>query len=553
MRNKVSSRVSRPLTIGRVVRALGAVTVFLSCSAVSFAHPMGNFSISHYAGIRIQEGYLELHYILDEAEIPTFQEMQRTGLVPNPGDPSVVSYLSDQAEAFKTGLRLELDGNPLTLETVSTNVIFPAGAGGLPTMKLGFLYRASLRNLQNSERHQLHYRDNNFRDRAGWKEIVATPVPNITVVDANVSAADHSQQLTNYPTDLTTSPPQQLEAEVAFVFTAAAARVTAHPLSLIRPTQPAEGMHAPATSIPQPAGTSQSAQSAQSAQPGTGTPLALKANQQATPRSAFTELMRTRELSFSIVLFAAMVALGLGGLHALEPGHGKTLVAAYLVGSQGTAVHALLLGLIVTVSHTAGVFLLGAITLYAQKYVVPEQLYPWLGVISGLTISLLGLYLLLQRYLGFESGQLFSHSHGGYRHGGFGETPSDGITFPQSDGTASATSVQAVPFRQLLALGITGGMIPCPAALVVLLSAVALHRVGFGLFLIVVFSAGLAAVLIATGLLVVYSGRFLARLHAEGPLIRRWLPLASAAAVTALGFAIALRALLSAGFLQMRL
>jgi ABC-type nickel/cobalt efflux system permease component RcnA len=248
-----------------------------------------------------------------------------------------------------------------------------------------------------------------------------------------------------------------------------------------------------------------------------------------------------------------VVALGLGGLHALEPGHGKTLVAAYLVGSRGTAAHALLLGLIVTVSHTAGVFLLGAITLYAQKYVVPEQLYPWLGVISGLTISLLGLYLLLQRYLGFESGQLFSHSHGGYRHGGFGETPSDGVTFPQSEGTASATSVQAVPFRQLLALGITGGMIPCPAALVVLLSAVALHRVGFGLFLIVVFSAGLAAVLIATGLLVVCSGRFLTRLHAEGPLFRRWLPLASAAAVTALGFTIALRALLSTGFLQMRL
>ena len=105
VRNKASSRVSRPLTLGRVICALGAVTVFLSCSAVSFAHPMGNFSISHYAGIRIQEGYLELHYILDEAEIPTFQEMQRTGLVPNASDPSVVNYLSDQAEALKTGLR----------------------------------------------------------------------------------------------------------------------------------------------------------------------------------------------------------------------------------------------------------------------------------------------------------------------------------------------------------------------------------------------------------------------------------------------------------------
>jgi ABC-type nickel/cobalt efflux system permease component RcnA len=547
VRDKLSSRATRPLTLGHLVRAVVAVTVFLACPAVSSAHPMGNFSISHYAAISVQDGYLELHYILDEAEIPTFQEMQRTGLVANASDPSVVSYLSDEAAAFKTGLRLELDGSPLTLETVSTNVIFPAGAGGLPTMKLGFLYRASLPNLQTPDRHQLHYRDDNFRDRAGWKEIVATAAPSIALVNANVPAIDQSQQLTNYPTDLTANPPQELEADVAFVITASATRVTPLPLRAIRPRQPAEKIPAAATSTPKATSTWHPAQ------PGAAAPLALKANQQATPRSPFTELMRTRQLSFSLVLFAAVVALGLGGLHALEPGHGKTLVAAYLVGSQGTAVHALLLGLIVTVSHTAGVFLLGAITLYAQKYVVPEQLYPWLGVISGLTISLLGLYLLLQRYLGFESGQLFSHSHGGYRHGGFAETLSDEAAIPETDGAASATSVQAVPFRQLLALGITGGMIPCPAALVVLLSAVALHRVGFGLFLIVVFSAGLAAVLIATGLLVVYSGRFVTQLHGDGPLLRRWLPLASAAAVTALGFAIALRALLSAGFLQMRM
>jgi ABC-type nickel/cobalt efflux system permease component RcnA len=508
---------------------------------------MGNFSISHYAGIRIQSGYVELRYIVDEAEIPTFQEVQRTGLVPDPGDPNVANYLRDEAEAFKAGLRLELDGRLLTLETVSTNVIFPAGAGGLPTMKLGVVYRAALGSLQPSQRHQLHYRDDNFRDRAGWKEIVATATPKIVLESANVSGTDQSQQLTNYPTDLTTSPPQELEADIAFAVTASAARVTPSAQLPICPAQLAKRMRAVAATNPAPTSTSQPTQ------PTATAPLALQANQQATPRSAFTELMRTRQLSFSIVLFAAMVALGLGGLHALEPGHGKTLVAAYLVGSQGTALHALMLGLIVTVSHTAGVFLLGAITLYAQKYVVPERLYPWLGVISGLTISLLGLYLLLQRYLGFESAQLFSHSHGGYRHGGFGETLADAQTASRSDDSASVVPVRAVPFRQLFALGVTGGIVPCPAALVVLLSAVALHRVGFGLFLIVVFSAGLAAVLIATGLLVVYSGRFISRMHGEGPLLQRWLPLASAAAVTALGFAIALRALLGAGFLQMKL
>ena len=108
--------------------------------------------------------------------------------------------------------------------------------------------------------------------------------------------------------------------------------------------------------------------------------MRLQANQQATPRSAFTELITTRSMSLWFLITAAFIALGLGALHALEPGHGKTIVAAYLVGSRGTARHAFLLGLIVTASHTAGVFALGAITLYASRYIVPEQLYPWLGV-----------------------------------------------------------------------------------------------------------------------------------------------------------------------------
>ena len=101
-----------------------------------------------------------------------------------------------------------------------------------------------------------------------------------------------------------------------------------------------------------------------------------------------------------IVLLALGVAVGLGAFHALEPGHGKTLVAAYLVGSRGTFKHALLLGLIVTAAHTAGVYLLGAVTLYASQYIVPEQLYPWLGLVSGVMILALGVILLVRRYLG---------------------------------------------------------------------------------------------------------------------------------------------------------
>jgi high-affinity nickel-transport protein len=265
-------------------------------------------------------------------------------------------------------------------------------------------------------------------------------------------------------------------------------------------------------------------------------PLHLEANHQATPRSTFTELITTRKLSLWFLITAAFIAFGLGALHALEPGHGKTIVAAYLVGSRGTARHALLLGLIVTASHTAGVFALGAITLYASRYIVPEQLYPWLGVFSGLTIAGLGGYMFLRRWSGLD----LDHSHtSGQLHSHWFSSSKKGDVAPEP--------VRTVSLYQLFALGITGGIIPCPAALVVLLSAFALHRIGLGFFLIIAFSLGLAAVLIGFGMLMVYGRRFMARLQVNGPFTTRWLPVASAAFMTVLGAGIAVRAFFTTG------
>ena len=273
--------------------------------------------------------------------------------------------------------------------------------------------------------------------------------------------------------------------------------------------------------------------------PAVAPPLHLQANQQATPRSAFTELITTRSLTLWFLITAAFIAFGLGALHALEPGHGKTIVAAYLVGSRGTARHALLLGLIVTASHTAGVFALGAITLYASRYIVPEQLYPWLGVFSGLTIAGLGGYMFLRRWSGLD----LDHSHtSGQLHSHWFSSSKQSSAPPPS-----VEPRKAVSLYQLFALGITGGIIPCPAALVVLLSAFALHRIGLGFFLIIAFSLGLAAVLISFGMLMVYGRRFMARLQVNGPLTTRWLPVASAAFMTVLGAAIAVRAFVTTG------
>ena len=524
----------------------------------SSAHPLGNFSISHYTGIQIAQDSIELRYVLDMAEIPTFQELQDTGLAPEVEHPSVHGYLAQKTEALKAGLLLEVNGRYLPLQVVSSEVLFPPGAGGLPTLKLGVVYRTPLDPAPADTLYSLHYRDGNFPGRAGWQEIIARTSSGITLIRSSVPDTDRSRALTDYPTDLLNSPPQVLEAQVLFRQETPPAAVVALgvPASFTLPFPPDSGvLQQP---LPSPA-------------------LPLQANQQATPRNAFTELVTTPQLSLGIICLALAGAVGLGAFHALEPGHGKTVVAAYLVGSRGTARHALSLGLIVTATHTAGVYLLGVVTLYASRYVVPERLYPWLGVLSGLVIAGVGGALLLRRYAGGEATPTHRHTHGhghihahghapAHTHGhthGYVHTPNhshhhDLALEPTHVHTQGAhhhhqQPGETVSFRELLALGVTGGIVPCPAALVVLLSAIALQRIGFGLLLIVAFSVGLATVLMAIGLLMVYARHFMSRFQGEGLCITRWLPLTSAAIITVLGLAMVIQALVAAGVLPIRL
>jgi ABC-type nickel/cobalt efflux system permease component RcnA len=267
------------------------------------------------------------------------------------------------------------------------------------------------------------------------------------------------------------------------------------------------------------------------------TTLALEPSRPLTPRDRFTELLTVAPASPHLVLLALLIAAGLGAFHALEPGHGKTMVAAYLVGARGTAGHAVLLGLIVTAAHTAGVYLLGAVTLYASRYFVPERIYPWLGVVSGLTIAGLGLSLLRRRYRGAAPHYHDDHDHREHSHAHDLHSPPHGHHHTHGHHHAHGD----VTLRQLFTLGVTGGIIPCPAALVVLLSALSLGRVGFGLVLIVAFSLGLASVLIITGLLMVFARRLMARVQGDGTLVSRWLPLTSSAVITIIGLAIVLQ------------
>ena len=473
----------------------------LLLSAQCFAHPMGNFSVNHYAKISLEREGVKVTYIIDLAEIPTYQELQQGNVTAEVTDPALKSFIAARGLELGRGLSVLVDGKPLHLRLLSSQVLFPPGAGGLPTMKMGFVFKAPA----DRSAGKLDYTDNNYTGHAGWKEIVVA-APAAHLVKSSVPQTDRSAELTNYPTDLLNSPPQDLSASIQYHYPALPSPAARKSVAIAAPVEPAPA------------------------------PLRLQANQQATPRSAFTQLITNQKISLWFLVTAAFIALGLGAFHALEPGHGKTIVAAYLVGSRGTARHAFLLGLIVTASHTAGVFALGAITIYASRYIVPEQLYPWLGVFSGLTIAGLGGYMFLRRWSGLDA----SHSHAD------GQSHSHWFSRSQTE-ALPVERAKAVSLSQLFALGITGGIIPCPAALVVLLSAFALHRIGLGFFLIIAFSLGLAVVLISFGMLMVYARRFMASLKVDGPLTTRWLPVASAAFMTVLGAAIAIRAFATTG------
>ncbi len=204
-----------------------------------------------------------------------------------------------------------------------------------------------------------------------------------------------------------------------------------------------------------------------------------------------------------------------GAAHALTPGHGKAIVAGYLVGARGKPRHALVLGLIVTATHTVGVFALGLVTLLLSRFVVPDRLYPWLSLVSGLLVIGVGASVLTARL-----------RHARAHRGGHPHHHHDHAQGPDEKG-----------IRGLLGVGVAAGLLPCPSALVVLLSAIALHRIGFGLALIVAFSAGLALTISAVGLVAVLARRVFSRISLDGPLVRA-LPAASALLILAVGVGI---------------
>lgn len=233
----------------------------------------------------------------------------------------------------------------------------------------------------------------------------------------------------------------------------------------------------------------------------------------AESRSEFiSSLLGRKEIGFGILLAGMAVAFGFGAMHALSPGHGKTIVAAYLVGSRGTVRHAVFLGAMVTFTHTISVFALGIATFFVSGYLVAEKIIPILGAVSGLSIVAIGATLFFQRLRRLRAAHTHTHDH--HHHHDHGHDHDhhhhhDHDHPHDHDHGHSHVPQGDITLGSLIALGASGGLVPCPSALVLLLSSIALGHVGAGLILLVAFSLGLAVVLMAIGMLVLYAKNWL--------------------------------------------
>jgi nickel/cobalt exporter len=410
----------------RIVLAFAVLALF---PAAAQAHPLGNFTFNHLSRVSIGAHRIDVSYTLDQAEIPTFQERDLA--------PSAV--LARKVDEARRGLELTVDGRraALTVE-LGARITFPNGQGGLHTTRVEVRLSAA------AAGRRVQFRDATFPGHVGWKDVIVAPGTG-TDVRSTVPQTDPTNDLRHYPGDLLKSPLDQRNA--SFTVTPGSGRVTAP-----------GGIHA------------------SGAENKSGDGLA----------GVFSDAASGR----GVLLLLLLAAFGWGALHALSPGHGKSMVAAYLVGTRGTARHAAALGATVTVAHTAGVFALGFVTLGLSQYVLPEDLYPWLTLVSGLLVVVVGLGVLRSRVRKVHVHHDHDHDHVHDHH-----------------------HDHEVSWRSLIAMGASAGLIPCPSALVVLLAALSQHQVGLGLVLITAFSLGLAATITGIGVAVVYARAHLSRLN----------------------------------------
>jgi nickel/cobalt transporter (NicO) family protein len=483
--------------------AIGLLATLLVLPPQARAHPLGNFSVNHQTRVQISSERVQLLYILDQAEIPTFQERRRS-------NDEIVRRKLDEV---RRNLWLIVDGrrHDLRLES-SPRLTFPPGQAGLRITRLELPFALRVKRPRAVE-----VRDLTFEDRVGWVDLVSIPGRG-TAVETAVSPRDPTNALRTYKGVTLKGVPDQVRGQFA-----------------VRPGRGSVLDLNTGTTY----GAGDAAELRQNAPAGAPEQGEERSRGEETESSGgFASVFDDAAQGKGVFILLLLAAFAWGALHALSPGHGKTMVAAYLVGTRGTARHAVALGGVVTVAHTIGVFALGLVTLLLAQYILPEDLYPWLNLAAGLLIVAVGIGVMRSRIRWARERRAGGeHAHEGHEHGhdhGHHDHSHD------HDHAYPETS-----WKGVTAMGVSAGIIPCPTALVVLLAAISQHRVGLGLLLITVFSIGLAATLTGIGLAVVHAKRLMERLGDRVPLSGRVaavLPAASTVVILGLGIVLTAKA-----------
>jgi nickel/cobalt exporter len=472
----------------------------LATTLPAAAHPLGNFTINHLTKISAAGDRIDLRYVLDMAEIPTFALMRAHDANGRMTQAQLDAWARDEAAAVSPQLELRLDGVRTGLAVAGARATTRPGAGGLPTLYFVADFHATMPRATRF----VAYADRTFEGRLGWKDVVVAP------------ASEPTRELTAYPNALLGSPRS---------LTAASADRTPQGALRVRDGGATDAPKAPSGSAPSAA---RSNQLSDMLARGTGNPL--------------------------FVLLTLLVAVALGALHALEPGHGKTLLAVSLVGARATVRQAAILAGSLTVAHTAGVLLLGVAIILLKGYLIPEAIYPWITLVSGIVIAAIGARAVARQII---ARQAFAHAHShGHAHAHTHDHAHEhhphehgehhqhvhlhGADHTHAHDDEAHARSHAIPGDAPLRFGPTvwaamsGGVAPCPAALVVLFAAIAQNVVAYGIVVIVFFSFGLATTLTGLGVGVVRGASWLS----ARPRFERFVrfgPLVSAVVIALIG------------------
>ena len=536
---------------------LGILGVLL-LPALATAHPLGNFTINHYTGIRVEPMGILLDVVIDQAEIPTFQARLDFD---TDGDGEVSDEETDAGrvtacDGLEPSLALSVDGTAQALTLTEAGLTFPPGVGGLSTMRIVCGFTAATGRLATGSR--IDYADTSSTDRLGWREIVVEG-SGMTLAGAEGPLRNKgtSARLTAYPTNLLTQA--LADTQVAIVATPGG---PALPPFDIPDASPLPGAGQVVTSSTPP-----------STGAGGGGPVPVVAPT-AVPASAggvpggvtsgdLPSIFRSTDLSPFVLLVSILTAAALGAGHALTPGHGKTLMAAYLVGTRGTPLHAAGLGLSVTFSHTLGILVLAALVVGAEGVLPPDLIVKSAPAVAAISIVAIGGWMLIsegrrrwrvrateaahahaqadaeahehdhEHYHehdlatpGDHDHETHEHSHGGVRHN---HLPPPGTT---------------ISWRSLFVLGLAGGLIPSTSALLILLGSIAAGRPAFGFVLVVAFGLGMALVLGGIGLALVLARGRLDRVASTSTLgrVTGYVPLVASFLVFGLGIYLTVQA-----------